>query len=155
VNGDIDLNPFRRRLRKHGESADAVVLSIGTPKWQDASGTSLTHDYTIEVRPAGQAPFQAKVRDSFSVFAGPRVGHQLKVRFNPESHKVAFDLDGDPRYDLDAMTAGTPPAAPAAPVATVAKGPAERLEELGRLRDQGLITPEEFQSHRARLLELL
>jgi hypothetical protein len=95
------------------------------------------------------------------VFAGPRVGHELKVRFNPRSHKVAFDLAGDPRYDLDAMTSGMPRAAPVATVAPVAqprpvaKSPAERLEELGRLRDQGLITPEEFQSHRARLLDLL
>ena len=26
----------------------------------------------------------------------------MPVRWNPKSGKVAFDLDGDPRYDLDA-----------------------------------------------------
>lgn len=99
MNGQIDLNPFRRRLLKRGTAAPARVLSIATPKWQDATGTSLTHDYVLEVMPEGEAPFQADVRDGFSVFMAPRVGDVLAVKFSPKSHKVAFDLTGDPRYD--------------------------------------------------------
>ena len=139
MDGNIDLNPFRRRLLKRGQPAQALVLSIGTPKWQDASGSILTHDYELDVRPDDGSPsFRTTVRDAFGISMAPRVGHVLAVKFNPKSHKVAFDLDGDPRYDLEAATA--------------APSQLDRLEQLVRLRDAGALTPEEFEAEKARLL---
>ena len=98
MDDSIDLNPFRRRLLKHGESADARVLEVEVPKHQ-SPGMSLTHKFVVEVQPAGEPPFEAQVKDVFSVFWAPKRGDLLKVRYSPRSHKVAFDLEGDPRYD--------------------------------------------------------
>jgi hypothetical protein len=169
MDGDIDLNPFRRRLRKHGRPAQALVVSIDTPKWQDASGSSLTHDYVLDVRPDdGSAEFRATVRDSFVIWMAPRVGHVLAVKFNPKSRKVAFDLDGDPRYDTGAAGAGAitrtplgqapswpvePTATPAPPAATPdGSGTLDQLERLTRLRDAGALTQAEFDAQKARIL---
>ena len=151
-------------LVESGQPAQALVLSIGTPKWQDASGSVLTHDYELDVRPDDGSPsFRTTVRDAFGISMAPRVGHVLAVKFSPKSHKVAFDLEGDPRYDLEAATAAptpswpgeapTPPAPPAPPAASpVAPGPLDRLEQLVRLRDAGALTPEEFEAEKARVL---
>jgi hypothetical protein len=98
----FDLNFFRRRLLRHGEPADALVRSSEMPRYQDASGSFFTYDYVIEVRPQNGAPFETELRDAFSAFLRPKPGDLVKVRWNPKSGKVAFDLDGDPRYDLDA-----------------------------------------------------
>jgi hypothetical protein len=96
--GDIDLNPFRRRLLKHGTPADARVLEVKVAANQ-SPGAFLTHKYVLEVQPAGVPPFQTKVKDAFNVFWAPKRGDLLRVKFNTRSHKAAFDLAGDPRYD--------------------------------------------------------
>jgi hypothetical protein len=95
---DIDLNPFRRRLLKRGRPADARVLEVDVPSNQ-SPGAFLTHKYVVEVQPVGAPPFQAKVKDAFNVFWAPKRGDLLKVKYSEKSHKAAFDLDGDPRYD--------------------------------------------------------
>jgi hypothetical protein len=192
VDDSIDLNPFRRRLLKRGESADARVLEVDVPKYQ-SPGTSLTHKFVLEVQPAGADPFEARVKDVFSVFWAPKRGDLLKVRFSPRSHKVAFDLDGDPRYDASMQrqtgrwtpgeapppsifgtgsTGGAePPVFRGMPDAdTLAAGiaaaraaarhagggspsTAERLQQLARLRDARVITAEEFEAQKLRILE--
>jgi hypothetical protein len=99
MEGDIDLNPFRRRLLKRGIGSDARVMEeIDISKWQDA-GTSMTRKYVLEVQPEDEAPFQVTVKDNFSAAWAPKRGDLLRVKYNPKSHKVAFDLAGDPRYN--------------------------------------------------------
>jgi hypothetical protein len=222
VDDSIDLNPFRRRLLKHGTSADARVLEVDVPKYQ-SPGAFLTHKYVVEVQPTGEPPFQAELKDAFNVFWAPKRGDLLKVKFNPRSHKVAFDLEGDPRYDSSmqkptgqwtpgeprppsifgtgatgagesppapspgttiagatvfqgmpdanaiaaaiaaaqeaaagAMSARPPEPAPqAAPDATGGGGTVARLKELAQLRDAGVITAEEFEAQKLRILESL
>jgi hypothetical protein len=96
-----------RRTRRDGLSAEATVLSI-----EDKSGHSVdqlrTFLHRLEVRPEGGAPFQAEVRDVF-VMSGirPREFDVLRVKYDPKSLNVVFDLDGDPRYDVEASTART------------------------------------------------
>jgi hypothetical protein len=197
---DIDLNPFRRRLLKHGECADARVLEIDVPKNQ-SPGAFLTHKFVVEVQPAGAQPFQAQVKDAFNVFWAPKRGDLLKVRFNPKSRKVAFDLKGDPRYDHTlqkpagqwtpgearppsifgtSSTGGVEPrtgmpdanaiaaaiaaaqqaaagmaATAAGPGATSGGGAVDRLQQLAQLRDAGVITSEDFEAQKRRILESL
>jgi hypothetical protein len=158
---DIDLNPFRRRLRKRGEPADARVLEVDVPSNQ-SPGAFVTHRYVVEVQPAAAPPFQANVKDAFNVFWAPKRGDLLTVKFAAKSHKVAFDLDGDPRYDAS-MQKPTgqwspgelrPPSifgtAPPQPVAAATGGStvADRLQELAQLRDGGLITADEYEAKR-------
>ena len=158
----IDLNPFRRRLLKHGESADARVLEIDVPGNQ-SPGAFLTHKFVVEVQPAGAEPFQAQVKDAFNVFWAPKRGDLLKVRFNPKSRKVAFDLKGDPRYDHTLQKpAGqwTPGEAPPPSIfgtrsTGAGGGAAERLQQLAQLRDAGVITAEDYEAQKLRILESL
>jgi hypothetical protein len=167
VDDSIDLNPFRRRLLKRGEPADARVLEVDVPKHQ-SPGLSLTHKYVVEVQPVGGPPFEAQVKDVFHVHWAPKRGDLLKVRFNTRSHKVAFDLEGDPRYDaaMQQQTGRWTPgeARPPSIFGTSSTGgvshaggagTAERLRQLGQLRDAGVITAEEFEAQRLRILESL
>ncbi len=94
-----------RKLRRHGAPAEATVLSI-----EDRSGRSADTlrrwRHRLEVRPAdGSASFEAEVTATFGI-AGlrPREFDVLRVRYDPATRRVVFDLDGDPRYDLDAST---------------------------------------------------
>ena len=165
---DIDLNPFRRRLRKRGEAADARVLEVDVPSNQ-SPGAFLTHKYVVEVQPTDASPFEAKVKDAFNVFWAPKRGDLLKVKFDPKSHKVAFDLDGDPRYDASMQKpAGQwspgeprPPsifgAAPPTPIVATAgeSTVAERLHELAQLRDGGLISADEYEAKRREIVASL
>ena len=158
---DIDLNPFRRRLRKRGEAADARVLEVEVPSNQ-SPGAFLTHKYVVEVQPTSAPPFQAKVKDAFNVFWAPKRGDLVRVKFDAKSHKVAFDLDGDPRYDASMQKpAGqwspgepSPPSifgtAPPQPIAAATAGSTvgERLQELAQLRDGGLISADEYEAKR-------
>lgn len=95
---DIDLNPFRRRLLKRGQQADARVLEAEIAPNQSPGGL-MTRKFLVEVQPVGEAPFQTRIRDAFSMYWAPKRGDLLKVRYNPRTHKAAFDLKGDPRYD--------------------------------------------------------
>ncbi len=67
------------------------------------------HDYVLEVSSEAGDAFTAKVRDKFWI-AGlrPEEGDEgVPVRFDRASHRTVFDLDGDPRYDIEAMNART------------------------------------------------
>jgi hypothetical protein len=53
--------------------------------------------YVVEVRPAGQAPFRAKLsQPETGHFAFPKPGHVIRVRCRPKSHKAKWD-HSDPR----------------------------------------------------------
>ena len=54
--------------------------------------------------------------------------------------------------NMPVATAPVAPPAPAAPAAPVPPGVPEQIEQLARLRDQGHITPEEFEAKKAELL---
>jgi putative oligomerization/nucleic acid binding protein len=54
----------------------------------------------------------------------------------------------DEPYESQPAPAAPPPAAAAAPV----EDPIERLKELAQLKEQGILTPEEFAVQKARIL---
>jgi hypothetical protein len=168
----------KRRIRKSGEAAQARVLSC-EKRSQWTSNELRDYDYVLEVRPEGREPFQAKVRDKFWI-AGlrPKIYDDVPVRFDPASLETVFDLDGDPRFDVDAMNAQTdekrrvlremqdaaaagttPPSWPGSPPAGAGGNPAppapdrlDELERLVRLRDAGALTESEFATEKARIL---
>ncbi len=61
-------------------------------------GDRYSHNvYVVEVRPAGQAPFRAKLtQPETGHFAFPRQGHMIRVRCRPKSQKAKWD-HSDPR----------------------------------------------------------
>jgi hypothetical protein len=97
---------IRRQLRHYGLRATATVISR-THRTRWPSTELRDYDYILAVQPAGEHAFQAKLREKFpSAGFKPEEGDvDVPVRFDPKTKEVAFDLDGDPRYDPDAMQA--------------------------------------------------
>jgi hypothetical protein len=95
-----------RRLRRKGERGTATVVSCEY-RSKLTSNELRDFDYSLEVTSEAGQTFSAEVRDKFWI-AGlrPKEGDEaVPVRFDPASHSTVFDLDGDPRYDVDAMNA--------------------------------------------------
>jgi Short C-terminal domain len=65
-----------------------------------------------------------------------------------QSDKWASQGQTAPAY----LSEQPPPAAPAAPAAAPAPDPIQQLKELGELRQQGVLTDEEFAAQKAKLL---
>ena len=171
----------KKRILKNGEPAEATVLSVDE-RSHLTSNELRDYDFVLEVRPETGRPFPANVRAKFWIVGlRPKSGDVLKVRIAQKTREVVFDLEGDPRYDVDAMNAqteqrraqlrehptaglfpgqyggplGDPPAAshdPPASAAPPAKDDLDRLEQLVRLRDAGALTPEEIEEQKARIL---
>jgi hypothetical protein len=164
----------KRRIRKHGLSAEAMVLSVDK-RSHLTSNELRDFDHVVEVRPPGEAPFQTMIREKYWIGGlRPKEGDLVKVRYDPDSREAVFDLDGDPRFDIEQMrertkalrreTAalteryGEPAAdwkeqlAARTAVPAPAQDPVERLERLVKLRDAGALTPEEFEAQKARIL---
>jgi hypothetical protein len=81
-----------RRIRAVGIAAPATVVQI----WD--TGVTVNDDpvvgFLLDVKPEGQAPFQAKTKALVSRLAVPRVqpGAQLKVMYDPkDTTRVALD----------------------------------------------------------------
>lgn len=162
----------KRRIRKHGTQAKAEVLSV-EQRSKITSNELRDYDHVVAVRATERDPFEAKIRDKFWI-AGlrPKKGDILNVRYDPKSLETVFDLEGDPRYDVDALEAkneatradmpewvrdgsGVPPTPMPGmfPTATsAATDPLARLERLVRLRDAGALSQDEFEAEKAKIM---
>jgi hypothetical protein len=98
----------RRKLKKNGEKATALVVSC-EERSKVTTNELRDYDYVLEVHTDGGETFQAKVRDKFWITGlRPTEGDdEVPVRFDPSSKETIFDLDGDPRFDVDAMNERT------------------------------------------------
>jgi hypothetical protein len=95
----------RRRLKKRGQHGQATVIDV-TQHPKIATNDWRKYDFIVDVRPAGDPPFRTELQETFLVTGlKPRAGDVVPVIFDPSSHDVMFDLDGDSRYDLDALKA--------------------------------------------------
>jgi hypothetical protein len=95
----------RRRLKKHGTRGQATVVDV-TQHPKVATNDWRKYDCIVDVRPTGGAPFRTELQETFLVTGlKPKAGDVVPVIFDPSSHEVMFDLDGDSRYDLDALKA--------------------------------------------------
>jgi len=96
-----------KRIRKHGTPARAVVVSMQRHS-HVSSNDYQRYDYVLEVHPAGEGPFQVEVHDTFLIVMGkPEQFDEVNVKFDPKTKETVFDLEGDPRFDLEAMKAHT------------------------------------------------
>jgi hypothetical protein len=102
----------RRRISREGLLAEALVVSVkDRAKWsriqqQDRNNELRAYEYGIEVRVPGGAPFAARIRRRF--WTGdlrPQIGEILHVRYDAGSRETVFVLEGDPRYDIEALRA--------------------------------------------------
>ena len=98
----------KRRMLRKGEPGTATVVSSET-RSKLTTNELRDYDYVLEVSSEAGDSFTAEVRDKFWI-AGlrPQEGDEgVPVRFDRASHRAVFDLEGDPRYDVDPMNAQT------------------------------------------------
>jgi hypothetical protein len=94
----------RRQIRKHGLTAQALVLAVREASSLGGNGSWQKYDFILEVRPADRSPFRAELRERFYIIERKPVDADLvTVKYDPRTLKVIFDLAGDPRFDLEAM----------------------------------------------------
>ena len=134
-----------RELVEKGRRCEGVVVEV-----EDTNVTINDNPrirFTVRAEPPGEAPFTIQKTAVVSRVEIPRRGDRCTVFYDPANREqrngVTFDLT---------------PARPAA-TATVSAIPAgeaedafEKIAKLGELRDRGLITPEEFEQQKRRLL---
>jgi hypothetical protein len=121
---------------KNGITAEAEVLEVRD------TGTTINDDPQIalllEVRPSMAATFQTELKTLVSRLevANYRPGCKAVVLYDPTNPK---------RMVLQSFE----------PAASVAGSAEDRLAELGRLKDRGLITPSEYERKREEIIKAL
>jgi hypothetical protein len=145
----------QRRIRKHGRTAQALVLSVREASVMGGNGSWQKYDYTLEIRPEGGPPFRAEVRERFYLIERkPAEAELVPVKYDPGTLKAVFDLTGDPRFDLEAMQRRSAEQRWETHRRTSPPPAEDREQALARLvglRDSGAISEEEFATLQARL----
>jgi hypothetical protein len=121
-------------LAQHGKRAPGVVQSV------DDTGITVNDNPRVRIvvraEPPGEPAFTIEKTSIVSRVQIPRAGDHCTVLYDPADPQgrngIAFDaVETDSDSDDD---------------------PLAKIEKLGELRDKGLITPEEFETQKQRLL---
>jgi hypothetical protein len=134
------------QLASTGERCRGVVVSV------DDTGVTINGNprvkMTVRAEPPGESPFTIEKTATVPRVRIPRPGDACVVFYDPANRAEANGITFDP-------VPGFAAAAPA-PTPTVApddeEDPLEKIAKLGELRDKGLITTEEFEDQKKRLL---
>jgi hypothetical protein len=82
------------------EGQAKILLDEGPADYTGMVGDPTAHmKYIVEVQPANGEPFRAETKAKVELISPPTVGDVLRALYDPESHKVELQLEGDPRYD--------------------------------------------------------
>ena len=93
------------RLRRRGERCQAMVVHVQQAK-KIATNDYRRYDFVVDVHPPEGQPARVEISDTFTVMGlKPGAGDVVPVIWDGSSRKAAFDLDGDPRYDMKALRA--------------------------------------------------
>ena len=156
--GLIPLRAFRggpkqqvaTRLASTGKRCPGVVVAV------DDTGATINDNphvrMTVRAEPPGEAPFNIVKSLTVSRVRIPRAGDRCTVFYDPVNREgvngITFDV-------VPGVTAAAPAPAPVrapAPVVPEDGDPLDRIAKLGELRDRGLISAEEFEAQKKRLL---
>jgi hypothetical protein len=137
------------QLAVHGKRCMGVVLSV------EDTGVTINDNpnvkMTVRAEPPGEAPWTIVKRATVSRVSIPRPGDRCVVFYDPANREQSNGITFDPVPGFN-----VPPAVPVAATAAPDEGdPLDRIAKLGQLRDQGLVTPEEFEAQKRRLLDEL
>jgi hypothetical protein len=122
------------QLIRAGVAAPAVITAVAD------TGTTINEhprvELTIRVEPAGEAPFEVTRKVTVSRVAIPKPGERLTLFYDPKDReRFTFkisDLTDDPAgSQVDRL---------------------QLLETAARLRDQGILTQDEFEAEKQRLM---
>lgn len=157
-------------LVEHGERCRGVVVSVDDTGWTVNDNPRIK--MTIRAEPENEAPFTIEKTSVVSRVDIPRTGDHCVVFYDAADpqNKNGITFDPVPGFssgrqdqaqrlatDLASVVAGAGGSAAAGSGATTTKAsddedPLKKIEKLGELRDRGLITPEEFEEQKDRLL---
>ena len=132
-------------LVQHGKRAPGVVQSV------EDTGMTINDNPRVRIvvraEPPGEPAFTIEKTTVVSRVEIPRAGDRCVVFYDPADPqgKNGITFDAVPGFDVPA------PATPATPD-DGDDDPLAKIEKLGVLRDKGLITPEEFETQKQRLL---
>ena len=154
-------------LARNGAQATATIVDV-----QD-TGVTINNNprlrLTLNVQPSSGDAFQITANKTVARFAPPRVGDVYTIRYNLLNPKdFVFTSEGTPdaasSTDTSSVTINRQTMtinqqgllqelATAAKEASAAKAdPVARLTELTALRDKGVLTPEQFETLKAKIL---
>jgi len=127
-------------VRRRGRDAPADVVAVRK------TGLFVNEDpqvvLKLRVRPPDGAPYEASLKSLVSQVAIPRAGDRVAVRYDPANRaRVALLKGGAAR-----------PAAGPTPDATPATEVVDHLATIASLRESGVITPDEYETLKRRLL---
>ncbi len=147
-----------RSLRKVGVRAYAEVRSaeqtpisvtIGNP---NLLGNNEIHWHLqLRVLPEFEPPFDAAVHVLLPQINQPRPGTRVAVLYDPNGFRAQMMQRGA-EMQQQAMTAMQAAEAQAAQAPPASNDPVDRLERLAALKDRGLITDDEFEQQKRRIL---
>ena len=123
---------------------------------------------TVRAEPPGEAPFMIEKTATVSRVSIPRRGDRCTVFYDPAARETRNGITFDPVPGMPAAPTTTAPPAAASfgsptgtptpsPAATASvdddeEDPFDKIERLGELRQRGLITQQEFDEQKRRLL---
>jgi hypothetical protein len=161
----------RKELEDHGRSATATVVEIAKHGLNMSSGneTTWTNEIALKTRlrvePQGDPTFEWKGRLRFRESHTPAASDRVWVLFDPDDHRslmVDFSVregawDGVSSAEAGAGADGEAFLATIIDASRGSAGPAPRdpldqLEKLADLRDRGVLTSDEFEAQKRRLL---
>jgi hypothetical protein len=136
----------RQRLLATGRPGRATVLEVSD------TGVTINNNPRVRVKvrieAQGASPVEATTAMLVSRLNVPRPGEVYEVRFDPQNpNDFVFASSGSPSRP----GAGEAPSTRSAP-ATGESDTISQLERLAALRDQGALTPEEFDAEKRKLL---
>jgi hypothetical protein len=141
------------------EPAQATIVATHI-KNTSGDGTTVTREYAADVVPASGVPFRALIQEPAIAtnFWPPSIGDVLRVHADVKRQKAKFDKS-DPKISYKAWKKGeatrfeeTLTAPPAAAAAQSPAGAEQRLAELERLKQTGLLTDDEYAAKRAAII---
>jgi hypothetical protein len=150
--------------KKDLEAGEAVIVENHIKHHGGGQGQSNLREWVADVRPVHGQTFRAVIQTPNLAldFREPVVGDVVRVLIDPKSGKVKFDKS-DPRISLKAAraqkqarfeeaAAGQPGSVAELRQQAAPPSVAERLSALQLLKDTGVLTDEEYDEQRQRII---
>jgi Short C-terminal domain len=166
-----DTRKLEAKLRERGRRAPATVLeSSVSATISDGSNLAMSVQAVCKLRlrvePPGETPFEAEIKQRFGQFAIPAPGIRVDVLYDPDDRgKLVVDsasvgavqAEGVPVAQLMQRAMADPAGFRDEMLGQAGPGPEPadplvQLERLAALRQRGVLTNEEFEAQKKRLL---
>jgi hypothetical protein len=137
------------QLATQGKRCPGVLLSV------EDTGVTINDNprvrMTVSAEPPGEPPFTLVKTATVSRVSIPRPGDRCVVFYDPAARETRNGITFDPVPGLT-QPAPSGTASRSAPETADDDDPLDKIAKLGELRDQGIVTPEEFEAQKKRLL---